>query len=323
VLAYLRVVFNPQDDMSLLRIINFPRRGLGDVAQRRLREFAQAEGISLVEALARAQEIGDLSAQARRAASELADLIEHWREGLKQLGLADQVRRVAEESGMMNALRAEKTREAEDRLENIGELMSEAKRFEDEQTTSDLGEFLGWIALVSDWDETNEDGGGVWLMTVHSAKGLEFPLVILAGLEEGVFPHSRSLEDGTVEEERRLMYVGITRAMEELFLTYAETRTMLGRTAANPVSRFLKEIPEEYIASAKRLAAPDRAVGQRTSVSNLTLGERVRHPRFGWGTIVAVRGEGENTEVTIAFPGGGVRSFLAKFAQLTREELEA
>lgn len=323
VLAYLRVVFNPQDDMSLLRIINFPRRGLGDVAQRRLREFAQAEGISLVEALARAQEIGDLSAQARRAASELADLIENWRQGLRQLGLADQVRRVAEESGMMNALRAEKTREAEDRLENIGELMSEAKRFEDEQTTSDLGEFLGWIALVSDWDETNEDGGGVWLMTVHSAKGLEFPLVILAGLEEGVFPHSRSLEEGTVEEERRLMYVGITRAMEELFLTYAETRTMLGRTAANPVSRFLKEIPEEYIASAKRLAAPDRAVGQRTSVSNLTLGERVRHPRFGWGTIVAVRGEGENTEVTIAFPGGGVRSFLAKFAQLTREELEA
>jgi len=323
VLAYLRVVFNPQDDMSLLRIINFPRRGLGDVAQRRLREFAQAEGISLVDALARAQEIGDLSAQARRAASELADLIESWRQGLGQLGLADQVRRVAEESGMMNALRAEKTREAEDRLENIGELMSEAKRFEDEQTTSDLGEFLGWIALVSDWDETNEDGGGVWLMTVHSAKGLEFPLVILAGLEEGVFPHSRSLEEGTVEEERRLMYVGITRAMEELFITYAETRTMLGRTAANPVSRFLKEIPEEYIASAKRLAAPDRAVGQRTSVSNLTLGERVRHPRFGWGTIVAIRGEGENTEVTIAFPGGGVRSFLAKFAQLTREELEA
>jgi DNA helicase-2/ATP-dependent DNA helicase PcrA len=323
-LAYLRVVFNPQDDMSLLRVINYPRRGLGDVAQKRLKEYAGQRGVALAEALAHADQIDDLSAQARRAARELAALIARWQALPASMPLADKVRQVAEESGIMSLLATEKTRESQDRLENVGELISEAKRFEEEQATNDLGEFLGWISLVSDWDETDVNGGGVWLMTVHSAKGLEFPLVILAGLEEGVFPHSRSLEEGTLEEERRLMYVGITRAKDELFLTCAETRTMLGRTAANSVSRFLSEIPAELIQSATRVAAQDRATARRDLVAEgLSLGEHVRHPRFGWGTVVALRGEGENTEVTIAFPGGGVRSFLAKFAHLTREELQA
>lgn len=320
VLAYLRVVFNPADDMSLLRIINYPRRGIGDVAQRRLREFALEQGLPLAEALAKADTIDGLSAQARRASLELAELLRAFQSQDGQ-SLADRVRHIAEASHIMTQLRQERTREADDRMENIGELISEAKRFEDEQGTPDLGEFLGWVALVSDWDETDEDAGGVWLMTVHSAKGLEFPVVIVAGLEEGVFPHMRSMEEGTVEEERRLMYVALTRAEEELYVTYAETRTMLGRTAANPVSRFIKEIPEEFISKSQRIAPPDRAIsGSTRKVDGLVLGEKVRHPRFGWGTIVAVRGEGDDTEVTLAFPGGGVRSFLAKFAQLTREE---
>ncbi|MCY0878651.1 MAG: UvrD-helicase domain-containing protein [Firmicutes bacterium] len=320
VLAYLRVVFNPADDMSLLRIINYPRRGIGDVAQRRLREYAAQEGISLAEALARAEAIEGLSAQARRAAQELATLLAGFQEE-GEASLADRVRHVAEASGIMRLLRQERTREADDRLENIGELISEAKRFQDEQGSRDLGEFLGWVSLVSDWDETQDDGGGVWLMTVHSAKGLEFPLVIVAGLEEGVFPHARSFDEGTVEEERRLMYVALTRAQEELYLTYAETRTMLGRTNANSPSRFLREIPEALTTRGERLAPADRATHAASHrIDGLSLGEKVRHPRFGWGTVVALRGEGEDTEVTIAFPGGGVRSFLAKFAQLTREE---
>lgn len=320
VLAYLRVVFNPADDMSLLRIVNYPRRGMGDVAQRRLREYALREQISLVEALAQADKIEGLSAQARRAAHELAELLGRF-QSQEGISLAERVQHIAEASGIMLLLRQERSREADDRLENIGELISEAKRFEEEQGTADLGEFLGWVALVSDWDETNEDGGGVWLMTVHSAKGLEFPVVIVAGLEEGVFPHSRSLEDGTVEEERRLMYVALTRAQEELYLTYAETRTMLGRTNANPMSRFIKEIPESLMSRGERLAAPDRATAAVSHrIAGLALGQRVRHPRFGWGTIVAMRGEGDDTEVTIAFPGGGVRAFMAKFAQLTGEE---
>ncbi len=320
VLAYLRVVFNPSDDMSLLRVINYPRRGIGDVAQRRLREFAQEQNLSLAEALQQADAVEGLSAQARRASQDMAELLGRFR-GQEGESLADRVRHIAEASGIMMQLRQERTREADDRLENIGELISEAKRFEDEQGTPDLGEFLGWVSLVSDWDETDEDGGGVWLMTVHSAKGLEFPLVIVGGLEEGVFPHARSMDEGTVEEERRLMYVAVTRAEEELYLTNAETRTMLGRTTANPASRFIKEIPESLISRGQRLAAPDRATGAASHrVEGLELGQKVRHPRFGWGTIVALRGEGDDTEVTIAFPGGGVRSFLAKFAQLTREE---
>ncbi len=320
VLAYLRVVFNPADDLSLLRIINYPRRGMGDVAQRRLREFALTQQLSLAEALNRADEVEGLSAQARRAARELAELLRSFQAQSGE-SLAERVQHLAEVSGITTHLRQERTREADDRLGNIGELISEAKRFEEEQGTPDLGEFLGWVALVSDWDETQEDGGGVWLMTVHSAKGLEFPVVIVAGLEEGVFPHMRSLEEGTVEEERRLMYVALTRAQEELYLTCAEARTMFGRTTSNPASRFIREIPDSLLRRGERIAAPDRATAAASHrIDGLTLGQKVRHPRFGWGTIVAMRGEGDDTEVTIAFPGGGVRAFMAKFAQLTGEE---
>lgn len=319
-LAYLRVVFNPADDLSLLRIINYPRRGLGDVAQRRIRDHAARENISLMQALAQVERIEGLSAQARRSGRDLYALLQRFQEETEG-GLAERVRRVAEASGMMLLLRQERSREADDRLENIGELVSEAKRFEEEQGTADLGEFLGWVALVSDWDETEEDGGGVWLMTVHSAKGLEFPLVLVSGLEEGVFPHSRSLEDGSIEEERRLMYVALTRAQQELYLTCAETRTIQGRTQANPMSRFIREIPDELLTRGERIAAPDRATAALSHATvGLVLGVKVRHPRFGWGTVVALRGEDDDTEVTIAFPGGGVRSFMAKFAQLTLEE---
>lgn len=321
-LAYLRVVFNPQDDVSLGRIINFPRRGIGDIAQARLRDYAKANGKTLLDALEEAQFVQGLSAQARRAALELAKAFSKWRAEVP-LSLADRVRQVAEDSGLLNHFRSEQGREAQDRLDNLGEMMSEAKRFEDEQATTDLGEFLGWVALVSDWDQTVDDDHGVWLMTLHSAKGLEFPIVILAGLEDGVFPHARSMEEGTIEEERRLFYVGITRAREELYLTHAETRTMLGRTQANPASQFLKEIPEELIEVPRRMAAPDRALSQKShAVTDLETGEKVRHPRFGWGTVVAARGQGADLEVTIAFPGGGVRSFLARFAQLVREEMD-
>ncbi len=320
-LAYLRVVFNPQDDVSLGRIINFPRRGIGDIAQARLRDYCRSRGRTLLEALEDAPFVEGLSAQARRAALELAQLFREWQRETP-LSLADRVRQVAESSGLLNHFRTEQGRESQDRLENLGELMSEAKRFQEEQATTDLGEFLGWVALVSDWDQTVDDAGGVWLMTLHSAKGLEFTVVILSGVEEGVFPHARSLDEGTIEEERRLLYVGITRAQEELYLTHAETRTMLGRTQANPTSRFLKEIPQELV-EVPRPPAPERAVMQvNRPTSDLVDGERVRHPRFGWGTVVATRGTGSDLEVTIAFPGGGVRSFLVRFAQLVREEID-
>lgn len=323
VLAYLKVLFNPQDDFSLARIINFPRRGIGDVALERIRQYQDSRQISLYDALGQSTSIPGLSAQAQKACHELYTVFESWKnDGNGSLTALTQ--RVAEESGIMPLFRQDRSREAQERMENIGELLSEAKRFEEEQGIGDLGEFLGWVALVSDWDQTQEDQGGVWLMTLHSAKGLEFPVVIIGGLEEGICPHMRSITEGTLEEERRLIYVGITRAQEELYLSWAKTRTMLGRTQQNPMSRFLDEVPQSVVERPARIAAADRAVSARNHVLvDVAVGEKVRHPRFGWGTIVAMRGEADDLELTIAFPGGGVRSFLARFAQLTREGAES
>ena len=323
VLAYLKVLFNPHDDFSLSRIINFPRRGIGDVALDKIRQYQTVRQLSLFDAIAQASQISGLSAQAQRACRDLHGLFQSWRED-QGISLTELTKRVAEESGIAPMFRQDRSREAQDRVENIGELLSEAKRFEQEQGIDDLGEFLGWVALVSDWDQTQDDQGGVWLMTMHSAKGLEFPVVILGGLEEGICPHVRSIEEGNLEEERRLIYVGITRAQEQLYLSYAKTRTIQGRTQQNAVSRFLQEIPEHLLERPRRQAPSDRAVTARNHViADVSVGEKVRHPRFGWGTIVAVRGEADELELTIAFPGGGVRSFLARFAQLTREGAES
>lgn len=322
-LAYLKVIFNPRDDVSLMRIINFPRRGIGEVALSRLRDYAAERGLSLFEVMGEAHKVAGLSGQAQKSARQFYESVVGW-QALETASLTDLVRQVAEASGIAPLFRGERSREAEERLDNIGELISEAKRFEEDQDTRDLGEFLGWVALVSDWERTGDENGGVWLMTLHSAKGLEFPLVILTGMEEGVCPHMRSFDEGRIEEERRLVYVGITRAERELYLTAAETRTMQGRTTANPLSRFLAEIPEGLVERPKEMAprGRDAALSRIPIIRGLVAGERVRHPRFGWGTVVATRGDDDNTEVTIAFPGGGVRSFLAKFAQLTREEAE-
>ena len=323
VLAYLKVLFNPHDDLALSRIINFPRRGIGDVALEKIRQYQTDHENSLFEAIGQASNIPGLSAQAQRACRDLYGLFEFWRDE-RRTSLTELTQRVAEESGIIPMFRQDRSREAQDRIENIGELLSEAKRFEQEQGIDDLGEFLGWVALVSDWDQTQDDQGGVWLMTLHSAKGLEFPVVVIGGLEEGICPHIRSIEEGTLEEERRLIYVGITRAQEQLYLTYTKTRTMQGRTQQNPVSRFLQEIPEQLLERPRRTTPPDRALTARNHViTDVSVGEKVRHPRFGWGTIVAVRGEADDLELTIAFPGGGVRSFLARFAQLTREGAES
>ncbi|MGC8486727.1 MAG: ATP-dependent helicase [Clostridia bacterium] len=316
-IAYLRVVYNPGDDLSLVRIVNMPRRGIGEVALSRLRAFAGDRGVTLASAMADAMRVPDLAPPAARAAETLARQFDSWRNRVG-VPLPDLVMAVAEESGLAPYWRTEGTREAEERLANLGELASEAKRFSDDQGSGDLGDFLGWVSLLGDLDQV-DNSGGVWLMTLHSAKGLEFPVVFLTGLEEGVFPHLRAMEDGDVEEERRLMYVGITRAQDRLHLAYARSRTVNGRTLQNPVSRFLTEIPED--AKEQVRVSTARGRGAVTSVTgSFQAGERVRHPRFGWGTVVAQRGSGEDLEVTVAFPGGGVRSLLARYAQLEREQ---
>lgn len=322
VVAYLRVIYNPGDDLSLSRVINVPRRGIGEVALGRLRAYASDHGLSLSETLSEAHKVPELAPPAARSCLQFHHLLVGWR-NRAGVPLSDLVLAVAEESGLAPQLRNEHTAESEDRLANIGELASEAKRFQDEQGSDDLGDFLGWVALVSDLDSAGQDQeGGVWLMTLHSAKGLEFPRVFLTGLEEGVFPHLRAMEEGDVEEERRLMYVGLTRAEDVLTLSYARQRTMNGRTSMNAVSRFMDEIPEEVSEVVNpRTPVSGKVVDRPPSVVGVFQnGDRVRHPRFGWGTVVASRGLGEDLEVTVAFPGGGVRSLLARYAQLEREQ---
>jgi DNA helicase-2/ATP-dependent DNA helicase PcrA len=318
--AYLRVVYNPGDDLSLARIVNVPRRGIGEVALARLRAYAEAHGLPLASALDEAYQVPDLAPPAARAAAQLGQQFAQWRARVG-VPLPDTILAVAEESGLMPLLRGEHTADAEDRLANVGELASEAKRFQEQYPEAGLGDFLSWVALITDLDSVREDQRGVWLMTLHSAKGLEFPVVFLTGLEERVFPHARALEEsGDVEEERRLMYVGITRAQDVLFLTHARQRTLNGQTLSNPVSRFWDEVPPgvREMVTGRSTATRPVAMSGRSAV--FSAGERVRHPRFGWGTVVTSRGDGEDVEVTVAFPGGGIRSLLARYAQLERDD---
>ncbi|MCL8207910.1 MAG: UvrD-helicase domain-containing protein [Actinomycetia bacterium] len=318
-IAYLRVIYNPGDDMSLARIVNVPRRGIGEVAVQRLRAYAADRGVSLAQALAEASQVPDLAPPAARAARELHQRFEGWRRRTG-VGLVELVQAVAEESGLVAQWRQEHTAEGDERLANIAELVSEAKRFEDQTGSADLGDFLGWIALATDLDSVGEADRGVWLMTLHSAKGLEFPVVFLTGLEEGILPHAKAIEDGQVEEERRLMYVGITRAQDLLVLTYARQRLLNGRPGSYPVSRFVQEIPAELVEVLAREIDRPAVLSRTPPADGFQAGDRVRHPRFGWGTVVAARGSGDDLEVTVAFPGGGIRSLLARYAQLEREE---
>lgn len=322
-LAYLRVLYNPLDAVSLARIVNFPRRGIGDVAIAHLNAATESLSLPLYQVLGDAPMVPGLTPPAQKAALELYRMFEHWR-AEPSPSLADLVGRVAEESGLLDYFKSEGGRESDDRVENLGELISEAKHFEEVNGESDLGEFLNWVALVSDWEATDEREGGVWLMTVHAAKGLEFPVVVLVGLEENIFPHVRALEENGLEEERRLFYVAITRARDELYLSAAETRTQMGRTEANRLSRFVGEIPPELLArtDSSRAATASRAARREVPAEGYRLGERVRHPRFGWGQVVSQRGSGEDLEINIAFPGGDTRAFLAKYAQLDREQAE-
>ena len=246
-LAYLRVIYNPLDEFSLRRIINVPRRGIGDVTVGKLDEFAAVNGMSLFEALTDSQALAELSTTASNRVQEFASLIEDLRAVAGDVSLTALADRVLEHSGYMSELRAERTIEAEARIENLREFLSVTRQFEQEQGGG-LGEFLEHVALVSDVDAYDADANSVTMMTLHAAKGLEFPVVFLVGMEDGVFPHSRALaEVSELEEERRLCYVGMTRAMEKLYLTCARQRMLYGQPVAGSVSLFINEIPSELI----------------------------------------------------------------------------
>lgn len=364
-LAYLRLISNPDDDISLRRIINVPKRSIGSTSVDKIADFADMHDLSLYQALESIELIG-LSPRATKAAAEFRDLVSGYTQMQEFLSVTELVEDILEKSGYREMLKAEKSLEAQSRLENLDELLSVTKNFEETNEDKSLVAFLTDLALVADIDSMDDEGekaDEVVLMTLHSAKGLEFPVVFLIGMEEGVFPHSRSLmEEVEMEEERRLAYVGITRAEQQLFLTNAQMRTLFGRTNMNPASRFIKEIPEDLLEGyeppnqfgnrgtsfggssagfgskgsfggsqgagfgtpAARPAARkpvSRPLAASTGGDSLAwkVGDKAEHGKWGIGTVVSVKGEGEGTELDIAFPSPtGVKRLLAKFAPIKK-----
>lgn len=356
IIAYLRVIYNPRDTLSLLRIINVPRRGLGPTSIARMMETAEEYRISLFEVITDAQllsMIPKLSAKVKLALEEFAAMVFTFMGQLGTRPIHEIVEDVIETSGYAAALEEEKKEDNRDRLENLREFISVAKNFDDGAAEGEngLADFLAQIALISDVDQTEQSDGTVTLMTFHAAKGLEFPAVFMAGMEEGLFPHSRTLLDDTeIEEERRTCYVGITRAERRLYLTYARQRTIYGRTEMSRPSRFLAEIPEALVEHKEAdffggndLRAPSNIWSERSTRTErkrympppqhtaadgsvirpdasaaFQAGDAVRHSKWGDGRIVAISGSGEDAELSIAFPGEGIKKFVQKYAPILK-----
>jgi len=391
ILAYLRLISNPDDDISLSRIVNVPKRGIGDTTMDKVADMAGRRGISLYAML---EEVGalEITGKAKNALADFREMIENLNRMVEYLSVTELTEKMLEMSQYRIELQRENTIESKARLENIEEFLSVTMDFEKRNEDRSLVSFLTDLALIADIDTMDKDADedeqdSVVLMTMHSAKGLEFPVVFIIGMEEGVFPHSRAFSDNEeLEEERRLAYVGITRAEEELFLTCARMRTLFGRTAANAPSRFLAEIPQELVenvsmgsiggggygragrtsswgnsggssagaagssasrstggsawgtpssfgrtassgAAAPAAAAPARPAAFRApqpaasgAVPDYRAGDKVSHGKWGTGTVVSVKGSGDDTELQIAFPAPvGLKRLLAKFAPINKE----
>ncbi len=338
--AYLKVLVNPDDEIAVKRVLNEPRRGIGNTTVAHVDRFAQANRISFFEALRRVGEIPQLNGRAQKSVSEFVGLIGMLLAKAEDGGVAAAVAAVLEDTGMVAAYETERTIEAMGRVENLRELAGVAAEFEssnegaviDDEPFDSLDNlrrlevFLESTALVADIDEWDEGAGAVTLMTLHTAKGLEFPAVFIVGMEDGVFPHMRSLGDpDELEEERRLAYVGITRAQDRLYLTSAWQRMLFGGSNYNPPSRFLQEVPVGLMEKAPKRArrSPvDRAAasGPRTTVSadQVGPGDRVRHDRWGLGTVREVVGEGDRAEAEVMFDTQGKKRLLLAWAPLEK-----
>jgi DNA helicase-2/ATP-dependent DNA helicase PcrA len=319
-IAYLQVIDNAYDAVSLTRIANRPRRGIGDASLARLQTFADSQGISVWEALDRADEAG-VGAAPLKAVGRFRTLMQSSMAGALELTVPELLERVLEKSGYLESLEAERTVEAAGRIENLLELVGVAREYQAQAEEPTLSEFLQQISLYSDQDDLSEERSLVSLMTLHNAKGLEFRAVFLIGMEEGVFPHSRSIEEQGLEEERRLAYVGLTRAKERLTLTHASSRSLWGARGFNLPSRFLDELPQDEIerdrlrpASWSGYGAPTVAV--RRGVPALATGDSVRHSTLGEGVVTRMDADGT---VTVRFADDGVeRRLMLDYAPLER-----
>lgn len=351
IIAYLRVIFNPADSLSLLRIINVPKRGIGDASLGKIQAYAAANNVSLFEAVSNAAAIDGLSSRFVSKLDDLAGIIFELMNLANEAPVEDLIDRVLRDTGYLEELENERTPQAQSRIDNLHELISVAQEFAASEEENNLENFLAHVALVSDIDDTELGEDAITLMTLHSSKGLEFPVVFLVGMEEGLFPHARTLMDETeIEEERRLCYVGITRAKEKLFLSSTKMRTIYGNTVTYPPSRFLQEIPARLVKTIKRQerfsalenfkqvsekynARPQKPAStfnphsfmpQKPTAAaggtgtRFNTGDRVSHSKWGEGMVVSVKDSPDGQEVKVAFAGAGVRSLLTKYAVLKK-----
>jgi Superfamily I DNA and RNA helicases len=323
VLAYLRVVLNPADSFSLLRIINVPRRGIGKSTLDKLSEAAAALNVPLWTILSDEASVTNLLGRSAKPVLQFAQLIQHWHRQMAQVSAAALLEGLLRDCGYLEDLKAQGTEEAEERIANVMELYNAARQFEEEQEDPSLEAFLSNVSLASDLDTLQEGAEKVSLMTLHASKGLEFPVVFLVGLEQGLFPNFRALEDpAALEEERRLCYVGITRAREQLFVCHASERRLYGNREPAIPSLFLSELPQELIQwekgrglsfSADNTAAATpkaKAARRQGRSSQWAVGDRLQHPQFGQGQITHVFGSGERITLAVRFPAIGQQKIL-------------
>lgn len=338
VLAYLRVLYNPFDDLSLLRIINVPKRSIGATTVAKLQDYARANGTSLFMTLTQLHLVDTIKGKTKEKLEDFGILIFTLVAEMEDKTVLDILESILDRTGYLAQLEESTDPQDQARAENIGELLSVAKDFQDTNPNGTVEDFLEQVALVNDVDSFEQEESKVTLMTLHAAKGLEFPIVFLGGLEEGLFPHSRTLMNPEeIEEERRLAYVGITRAEKELYISNATTRTVFGRTSSYLPSRFIDEIPEELVDGlrAKRKVPDDikRHVPQHMSVTSRPVtkpivrneviadwkvGDTAIHSKWGNGKVINVAGEGAGMKLTIEFPTQGVRVVMAKFAPVKK-----
>ncbi len=368
IIAYLRVVANPADDISLKRIINVPRRGIGRVTLNTLEEIGSREDESIFSIILDLDKYQEFTPRTGKKVKDFGELISNLIAMKEVMPLREFIKTLLQQTGYEETLEAEKTSDAETRLENIREFISAASEFEQDNEGAGLVEFLENIALITDLDNLGEGQSAINMMTLHSAKGLEFPIVFIAGMEEYLFPHARAMDsDHEMEEERRLCYVGITRAQQQLYLSYADHRTIFNSSTSNHPSRFLNEIPYDLIefsdqstrglwnrgsyqglyssedtfntddeirvsasiGSMGHLKTPlgsDQSQGGSREHGNsegqggrgFVLGQKIMHKKFGKGTIVAMKENGDDQELKIAFEQGGIRNFMASYAPIKK-----
>ncbi|WP_268912651.1 DNA helicase PcrA [Lentilactobacillus sp. SPB1-3] len=351
VLAYLTLIANPNDSMSFERIVNEPKRGIGATSVEKLRRFANDHSWSLLEAALNVDLANEIAARTKNSLFQFADTMDKIAKDAKESSVSDITQAILDKTGYMDVLKSSKTLEAQSRVENLEEFMSVTKRYDDENQEAagidNLVDFLSDLALVSDQDSVEEESSEVTLMTLHAAKGLEFPVVFIMGMEEGLFPLGRAAADeDDLQEERRLAYVGITRAKRKLYITNAYSRTLYGRRQNNPQSRFIEEITPELLrpenvgndnqalktpfdrrtdrAFATPYHRPDQTVekpkGSGADKKSWNVGDKVSHKAWGIGTVVKVSGTGEDMELDIAFDSQGIKRLLAAFAPIQKQD---